>query len=136
MLILTFEVQGGISRLRIEGAAALLGCEIEEHVGPNWTIFRELTGPCLESKTGNPTRNIERWPDVLADLDACKARLRWLDQAPGRYVALLERHDRTAKKVVLVPGGQSLDFDKGTATRAWLHPHLGADWHLNEFYPL
>lgn len=50
-----------------------------------------------------------------------------------RYVAILEMHDETKRKAVLVPLGQSLEFDEGSATRRWLHPHLGTDWHLVEF---
>lgn len=52
------------------------------------------------------------------------------------HVAVLERHDRAERKEVPVPDGQSLDFDEGTATRRWLWPHLGAEWHLVEFRPV
>lgn len=53
------------------------------------------------------------------------------------YVAILESHDRRKQKAVVVPVGQSLDFDEGpSATRRWLHPHLDSEWHLKEFLPL
>lgn len=53
-----------------------------------------------------------------------------------RHVAILERHDRRGKKAVIVPDGQSLDFDEDGATRRWLHPYLGNEYHLDEFLPL
>lgn len=38
------------------------------------------------------------------------------------------------KLAVPVPFGQSLDFDEGPgATRRWLHPYLGTQFHLVEF---
>lgn len=49
------------------------------------------------------------------------------------YIALLESHDYKQLKWVPVPAGQSLDFDDGTATRRWLYPHLGSEWHLLRF---
>jgi hypothetical protein len=52
------------------------------------------------------------------------------------YAALLISHDRKRTKWVVVPEGQSLDFDEGTATRRWLHPHLGSEWHLFDFVRL
>lgn len=52
------------------------------------------------------------------------------------YVAVIERHDLTQKKAVPVPCGQSLDFDADDATRRWLWPVLGSEWHLVEFLPI
>ncbi len=53
------------------------------------------------------------------------------------HVAILETHVgiRPHRKVaVLVPPGQSLDFDDGPgATRRWLIPYLGTDFHLVDF---
>lgn len=53
-----------------------------------------------------------------------------------RYVAILHKHYGSVRKAVLVPPGQSLDFDKDAATRLWLRPHLGSDYHLVEFVEL
>jgi hypothetical protein len=50
-----------------------------------------------------------------------------------RFVAVIERHDRSEKRFVPVPVNQSLDFDPDTITREWLHPYLNSDWHLFEF---
>jgi hypothetical protein len=58
------------------------------------------------------------------------------------HVAILERDDaegdwRGNHKAVLVPPGQSLDFDDGPgATRKWLYPYLGTEYHLLEFIEL
>ena len=52
------------------------------------------------------------------------------------HVAIIETHqgDRPHQKLaVMVPVGQSLDFDEGKITRAWLHPYLGSRFHLVEF---
>lgn len=50
------------------------------------------------------------------------------------HVAVLRHNDRTKKKAVIVPPGQSLDFDEGPgSSRRWLDQHLGLDWHLAEF---
>jgi hypothetical protein len=49
------------------------------------------------------------------------------------HIAIIENHDRTTKRAILVPKGQSLDFDEGKITRKWLWPYLGSDWHLVEF---
>lgn len=54
----------------------------------------------------------------------------------GRHIALLQRHDRTQRRTVLVPLGQSLGFDEDGATRRWLWPYLGTEWHLDGFLPL
>lgn len=54
-----------------------------------------------------------------------------------RFVAVLgNHHDRTRRKAVIVPAGQSLDFDPDAATRRWLAPHLAGEWHLIEFLPI
>jgi hypothetical protein len=53
-----------------------------------------------------------------------------------KYVAILERHDRRGKKAVIVPDGQSLEFDEDSTTRRWLYPYLGNEYHLNEFLPV
>jgi len=53
----------------------------------------------------------------------------------AEFIAVLERHDHSERKEVPVPAGQSLDFDEGAATRRWLWPHLGNEWHLVEFKP-
>lgn len=52
-----------------------------------------------------------------------------------KHVAILgSLKDRAVIKLVMVPEGQSLDFDKGPgATRKWLWPHLKGGWHLVEF---
>ena len=56
------------------------------------------------------------------------------------YVAILETHVgiRPHRKIAVhVPPGQSLDFDEGPgATRMWLRPHLGRQFHLVEFVEL
>lgn len=52
------------------------------------------------------------------------------DEKP-RFVAILEMHERTIRKAVLVPPGQSLEMDEGA--RRWLHPYIGTEWHLVEF---
>lgn len=52
------------------------------------------------------------------------------------HAALLISNDYKRTRWVVVPEGQSLDFDEGKATRAWLHPHLGREWHLFGFVPL
>lgn len=53
-----------------------------------------------------------------------------------RYVAILgSLKERGILKLVMVPEGQSLGFDEGSATRLWLHPHLARAWHLVAFVP-
>ena len=53
------------------------------------------------------------------------------------YVALLRHNDDPNNlKAVLVPTGQTLDFDEDAATRRWLWPHLGYEFHLVAFVPL
>ncbi len=49
------------------------------------------------------------------------------------FVAIIENHDRTARRAVLPPVGATKDFDKDYATREWLWPYLGTRWHLVEF---
>lgn len=49
------------------------------------------------------------------------------------HVAIIELHETTKRKAVIVPTDQSLDFDEGDATRRWLWPYLGTDHHLVEF---
>jgi hypothetical protein len=58
------------------------------------------------------------------------------------HIAILEHHDAGERvilhapsyKAVLVPPGQSLDFDVGPgATRRWLWPYLGRTHHLVDF---
>lgn len=49
------------------------------------------------------------------------------------HVAIIQKHDTDIRRAVLVPPGQSLDFDKGRATRQWLWPYLNNEWHLVEF---
>jgi len=53
-----------------------------------------------------------------------------------RYAALLRHHDYKRSRWIVVPEGQSLDFDEGRATREWLRPHLGTEWHLFGFVSL
>ena len=58
---------------------------------------------------------------------------------PGwtKHIAILQKHnDRNIFKLVPVPEGQSLEFDKEGATRRWLWPHIGNEWHLAEFVEL
>ncbi len=54
-----------------------------------------------------------------------------------QYVAIIETHVgiRPHKKIAVpVPAGQSLDFDPGPgATRRWLNPYLGTEFHLVDF---
>jgi hypothetical protein len=88
-----------------------------------------------------------RAPQEMADMIAD-----WLDQLaaatreppapavpeePDEHIAILgSLKERALLKIVAVPQGQSLDFDPGPgATRKWLHPHLGREWHLIEFIP-
>ncbi len=51
-----------------------------------------------------------------------------------RYIALLESNNYLNWKAVPVPEGQSLNFDKGTITRVWLHHHIEGGWHLVGFF--
>lgn len=54
-------------------------------------------------------------------------------------IALLRKHGYdnypyvSEFKAVVVPKGQSLDFDPDAATRKWLWPHLGTEYHLLGF---
>ena len=70
-----------------------------------------------------------------ATIDA-EASLIWKG-APVAHVAIIETHigiKPHKKLAVPVPLGQSLDFDEGpVATRRWLHPYLGTQFHLVEF---
>lgn len=57
-----------------------------------------------------------------------------------RYVALLrkikydEDHDEVrVMKAVIVPAEQTLGFDEESATRKWLWPYLGTEYHLFGF---
>lgn len=56
-----------------------------------------------------------------------------VEAGDSEYIAILERHDRTIQRAILVPYGQSLEFDEGTICRAWLSPYLGTKWHLVAF---
>ena len=50
------------------------------------------------------------------------------------HVAVLHKYSSSEKKAVLVPVGQSLDFDDGPGgTRKWLRPHMTDEWYLCEF---
>lgn len=50
------------------------------------------------------------------------------------HVAIIQKHDTDMRRAVMVPPEQSLDFDPGPgATRRWLWPYLGTEWHLVEF---
>lgn len=44
-----------------------------------------------------------------------------------------DRHPVDRFKVIPLAEGQSEDFDKDSATRKWLWPHLGRDYHLVAF---
>lgn len=48
------------------------------------------------------------------------------------HVAIIEKHDRSERRAVLMPPGTSVDFDEGAATRRWLWPYISYDWHLIE----
>lgn len=49
-------------------------------------------------------------------------------------VAVIRNHEYPDMlRVIAVPEGQSLDFDPDAATRRWLHPYLGTEWHLVSF---
>lgn len=50
-------------------------------------------------------------------------------------MARLRRHDRSEDRLIPVPPGQSLGFDENGATRRWLAPYLGTEWHLIGFEP-
>lgn len=53
------------------------------------------------------------------------------------YAVLFRSHDYKRTKWAIVPEGQSLDFDEGGgASRRWLWPYLGDDWHLFAFVSL
>lgn len=56
------------------------------------------------------------------------------------HIAIIETHVGVRphrKRAVPVPDGQSLDFDPGPgATRRWLMPYLGDEFHLVEFVEL
>lgn len=56
--------------------------------------------------------------------------------AEVEHIAVLERHDRSERKEIPVPPGQSLGFDEDSATRRWLWPELDTEWHLVEFRPV
>ena len=46
----------------------------------------------------------------------------------------MDRHPPDRYKLVLMKEGQSEDFDDGPgASRKWLHPYLGRDYHLVAF---
>jgi len=47
--------------------------------------------------------------------------------------AVLRKHDHKEWKLVPMAQGQSEDFDPDRATRDWLWPHLGHNWHLMAF---
>lgn len=50
------------------------------------------------------------------------------------HVAIIARlNNPSIQRAVLVPPGQSIDFDEGSATRRWLHPYLAYEWHLVRF---
>jgi hypothetical protein len=53
--------------------------------------------------------------------------------AASQHIAIIERHDYTEKRAVLVPPGQSLGMGESWPVRPWLMPYLGSDWHLVEF---
>ena len=73
--------------------------------------------------------------DGLGEPNAAPPRIIYTEVAVKGYVAVIERNDHSERKEIPVPEGQSLDFDEGTASRRWLHPHLGSEWHLVEFKP-
>ena len=52
------------------------------------------------------------------------------------HVAILREFKSSKEKAVIVPPGQSLDFDEDSATRKWLWPYLGKEWHLIKFVPI
>ena len=55
----------------------------------------------------------------------------------GRFIALLRNLENPMiLKIVPVPGGQSLEFDEGSATRRWLDSDLGSEWHLVSFHEI
>jgi hypothetical protein len=45
-------------------------------------------------------------------------------------VAILKHHEWPDWRAIELPPGQSVEFDEGSATRRWLHPALGTEWHL------
>lgn len=45
-------------------------------------------------------------------------------------VAIIKHHEWGAWRAIELPTGQSAEFDEGSATRRWLYPYLGTDWHL------
>jgi len=49
------------------------------------------------------------------------------------HVAIIRNHDYpNMVRAIKVPDGQSLGFDEDGATRKWLWPYLGTEWHLIE----
>lgn len=91
-----------------------------------------------------PVELLEQAADALEDsrysgydwiANALRALLAALGVEPS-HVALLESHDERRWKAVIVPPGQSLEFDDDGATRKWLWPHLGNDFHLDSFVPI
>tara|TARA_R110002126_G_C10227563_1_gene479692 strand:- start:66 stop:245 length:180 start_codon:yes stop_codon:yes gene_type:complete len=53
-----------------------------------------------------------------------------------KYIAIIESHDYKERLCVIVPECQTIEFDEGSATRQWLWPHLGDNYHLSEFVKL
>jgi hypothetical protein len=47
-------------------------------------------------------------------------------------VAIIKMHEHPVWRAIALPAGQSKEFDGGSATRVWLHPYLGTEWHLLE----
>lgn len=78
---------------------------------------------------------------ITAAEQAAAAAAREPAQPPQiTHIALLEIHGRSSLlhapdfRAVIVPPGQSLDFDEGPgASRRWLHPYLGKTHHLASF---
>lgn len=80
MPTLTFEVPDYISSTRFESAAYLLGCKLEKYVDENTRVYSH-SQDILEVLGGRyPVRDLERWPDVLVEMDILRSRIRELEE--------------------------------------------------------
>jgi len=80
MPTLTFEVPDYISSTRFESAAYLLGCKLEKYVDENTRVYSH-SQDILEVLGGRyPVRDLERWPDVLVEMDILRLRIKELEE--------------------------------------------------------
>ena len=45
-------------------------------------------------------------------------------------VAIIRHHEFNEWRAIELKEGQSVDFDEDGATRRWLWPFIGTEWHL------